>query len=367
MPVGAIRLFVRIVQSLHHNPERAVYDELDPIAAEYGDFAYIGSRRALRELVITQAEQLRQRAKYISKGELGPLASVNPELAKRIERLAGCEDAESATAEWFGKQWEKDSGVFPDFLLAWDGVETLGNGALLELKDSKESTIASFNSTIPTRSKSLDGVSQLMGSQMVVNAALLRDYPHSTASDYFSRLRRCFYLVRTRKRNAANVRISLVEGSFFETLPKDRLLEEVWNQVLADSGVPEANRAAVVERLKELEQSSIARSRDIAKASVKPRLRLMAEVHPDANLHGYKDILPRTVNLVLKHEEGYDEERLRRRLIEDGCADATLERDGETVWLTLTVDGVTLRCKCFSILHKRNGQHWVLQWTLPRN
>jgi len=364
MAMGVIRLFVSVARALQREPERAADDGLDELAAEYRDFAYIGSRRTLRNLVLEQAKAMRQRALHIQNEELAQLAEGHSDLARRLQRLRRA-DGENAASEWFGRQWQKDSGVFPDFVLAWDSEETFGNGALLELKDSKGDTIASFNSTIPTRLKSLDYVERLMGSRLITHAAVLRDYPHSTESDYISRLRRCFYLVRTRAGNTDNVRLSLVEGSFFETLPKDRLLEEVWDQVLAESGVPEEQRAAVVKRLKDLEQSEIARSRIIERASVKPRLRLMAEVHPEANIHGYEEIAFRTLNLVIKREAGYDAEWLQRRFVEDGYRNVLVRSEGDALRLELSLEGLQLHLKCFSITHKRNGEHWVIQWKLP--
>ncbi len=75
-------------------------------------------------------------------------------------------------------------------------------------------------------------------------------------------LRSCFYLVRTHSQTYSQVRISLVEGSFFETLPKDKLMQAIWRQLLEARGVKEIEREQIVEILGDLDQSEIALSRE---------------------------------------------------------------------------------------------------------
>jgi hypothetical protein len=85
----------------------------------YRPYAYIGARKHLREFVQEQAQEV----------------GIDP-------------------AQWFGtKKWQSDSGAFPDFVLACEPHSPLGNGALLELKDSAGDQIASFNSTLPSARK----------------------------------------------------------------------------------------------------------------------------------------------------------------------------------------------------------------------
>ncbi|MBM4078012.1 MAG: hypothetical protein FJ267_20475 [Planctomycetes bacterium] len=270
-------------------------------------------------------------------------------------------------AEWFGQpKWETGSGIFPDFLLGLDQQSTFGNGALLELKDSKGDAVASFNSTIPTRYKSLLEVKRISGSKMVLRAGQLFDYPLSTAPDYLSRQRVCFYFVRTRSNDKQRVRLALVEGSFYETVPKDHLLEQIWKQVLDDSGMPATEQPPIIEFLGRLEQTEIARSREIDKASVRPRLRLMAEVHTDANLHTYPEIPARTFNLILKRKPGYDEHWIIGELEQDGLVDSRTEQQDAEQFIVVSAKNTELRLRYLVITHKRNGEHIVLQYKLPK-
>ncbi len=154
-----------------------------------------------------------------------------------------------------------------------------------------------------------------------------------------------------------------MEGSFFETLRKDELLARVWDQVLDTSGIAAAERLHIVEHLASLEQEEIARSREIAQASVKPRLRLMAEVHSDAKLHAYPEIKPCTVNLVLKRETGFNEQWLQRELVKEGFQNKIVRDDD--VRLVFSSENNQVELRYFVILHKRNGEHIVLQYELP--
>ncbi len=364
--MGVLKLFASIVYTLHDNPSRATEDGLDEIAANAKVFAYIGNRRRLNDLVREEANELNERLCAFPDGRLEKLAATDSSLIQRVKMVRT--SAERAKFDivnyWYGREWEKDSGIFPDFLLALDDAATFGNGALLELKDSKNNNIASFNSTIPTRFKSLMDASRVMGSDLVKNAAQLYDFPRSSGVDYLTKERLCFYLVRTESGWQRAVRISLVEGSFFETLPKDQLLAQIWEQILDAGGVPPSERPHIVEFLANLEQAEIARTREVEHASVKPRLRLMAEVHPDAKLHAYPEIKPRTVSLVIKRESEFDERWLQREFGKDGVKVRIAQQAGEKI-LLLGNDESKIELHCFTILHKRNGEHLVLQYKLP--
>ena len=86
------------------------------------------------------------------------------------------------------------------------------------------------------------------------------------------------------------------------------------------------------------DQTIIAASQTIEKASVRPRLRIMAEVHTEGNPHSshYPEISERTVNLIIQ-ASSYDQEV--NELISKNISD--IER--------------------LSIQHKRNGEHIVFQ------
>lgn len=365
--MGVFNLFVSIVGALQTRPALTTQASLDELAARYGKFAYVGDRKALGKFVRAWSRELQKRLLNVSDAEIERLSETNADLAnalKTIKRKKNTEKFEMA-AEWFAqKKWESSSGIFPDLLLALDKQSTFGNGALLELKNSKGDAVASFNSTIPTRHKSLLEVKRISGSTMVAHAGSLFDFPLSTASDYLSRQRTCFYFIRTRSADDQRVRLALVEGSFYETLPKEQLLEQIWQQILEASGMPLSEQKPIVEFLGRLEQSDIAQSREIEKASIRPRLRLMAEVHGDANLHAYPEIPPRTINLILKREPGYDEQWLVREMKRDGIADARIVQSDSNKFIVLTSGDADLQLHYLVITHKRNGEHIVLQYDL---
>ena len=98
--------------------------------------------------------------------------------------------------------------------------------------------------------------------------------------------------MRTHKDNPDKVKISIVDGSFFETIPKEHLINQMFLNVLRAQLV-KRKMELPPERLKEAketiscitDQNIIASSQIIEKASMRPRLRIMAEVHPEGNPH----------------------------------------------------------------------------------
>jgi hypothetical protein len=230
--VGIFRLYAALLGELRKSPEGVIAKSLDELAGACSDFAYIGSRKSLQTIVLQQANKLQQKLQQVDRRFWQQVIETQSQFLQRLQRCKDANLLEEVATAWFGRRdWAKDSGVFPDFVLELEDAPTFGNGSILELKDSDGSTIASFNSTIPTRFKSLAEVEKITGSKMVLEAAWLRDFPKSLASGYESCLRHCFYLVRTHRRSSDKVRISLVEGSFFETVPKRELLQRVWEQI----------------------------------------------------------------------------------------------------------------------------------------
>jgi|GEM_PF-459990 len=367
--MGVLRFYVSVLDSLGKRPMLATRSSLDKLAMGYGKFAYVGNRKVLGKFIRVQAKELQERLQKVSEAEIASLAETNAGLANVLQAIKRKQSHPKfdMAAEWFAqRRWETSSGIFPDFLLGLEQHSTFGNGALLELKDSKGDAVASFNSTIPTRRKSLLEVNRISGSTMVSHAGSLFDYPLSTASDYLSRPRLCFYFIRTRSMDHQRVRIALVEGSFYETLPKAQLLEKIWQQLLETSGMPPSEQKPMVEFLGRLEQIDIAQSREIDQASIRPRLRLMAEVHSDANLHAYPEIPPRTFNLILKREPGYDEQWLTQEMKRDGIENVHIVHSSTDTFIVLQSDNLEYQLRYRVITHKRNGEHIVLQYGLPR-
>jgi hypothetical protein len=238
-----------------------------------------------------------------------------------------------------------ESAQFPDFLFRTKlQYNKLICGSLLELKDSKSGSIASFNSTLPTKSKSLEEIDIINGTRLVSKIASLLDGDAAYHQGYYTFQRSCFYLVRTCK-DKPNVKLSIVDGSFFETLPKKHLINKMLMNILQEHlskeqiHIPSETLKQVEDVLSHInDQTIIASSQLIEKASVRPRLRIMAEVHPEGNPHSqfYPQISEGSLNLVLQSSPDIKE-------IKDK--------------LTSQIPSVNT----FIIKHKRNGEHVVFQ------
>ncbi|RLI42910.1 hypothetical protein DRO69_09860 [Candidatus Bathyarchaeota archaeon] len=238
-----------------------------------------------------------------------------------------------------------ESQQFPDFLFkVKKHGERYIDGSLIELKDSKGGNIASFNSTIPTKYKSLEEIDVINGNNLVSRIAKVMDGELALDERYFKFERRCFYLVRTHK-GSKKVKVSIVDGSFFETIPKEHLFYQMFLNVLRAHLKKEKIEISqdTLEKVKKTlshitDQTIIAKSQIIEGASVRPRLRIMAEVHSEGNPHGkfYPEITESSFNLILQASPQV--KKLEKEL------------------LTLIPE-----IEVFSIFHKRNGEHRVFQ------
>jgi hypothetical protein len=355
--MGVLKLFTSIVGALQVEPDLATANPLDAVVEPYARFAYIGNRRTLSTLVTQEASELMRRLSNLSDDELQPRSSGDNQLVKTVAALKHKRetDASSVVAQWFGQDWKKDSGIYPDFVLGLDATATFGNGAFLELKDSETGSIASFNSTLPSRFKALKEAKHL-----TVSAAQLYDFPWSVEETYLSHARQVFYLVRTSKKKSNDIRISLVEGAFFETLPTHDLLVKFWEQILSATNLNAIEQARVTHSLSKLTQEEIVKLWDIEKASVRPQLSLVADVHQDAELHHLSDIPPRTVNLVVKQESGYDAQWFVSEFAKEGLT-AQLSTQGDESIVSVFSSNHRFEFRVFTLQHKRNGLHLVLQ------
>ncbi|MEW6410600.1 MAG: hypothetical protein AB1488_10920 [Nitrospirota bacterium] len=238
------------------------------------------------------------------------------------------------------------SEQFPDFLFKVRRQENkLTCGSLLELKDSKGGSIASFNSTLPTKYKSFDEVDIINGNNLVSRITSTLDGKFASDRNYHTFQRRNFYLIRTNKDSIDRVKISIVDGSFFETVPKEHLIYQMFLNILRNH-LEKKDIKISSEILNEIEkslsyitdQTIIAASQTIEKASVRPRLRIMAEVHTEGNPHSsfYPEISERSVNLITQ-VSAYEKE------------------------IAELISKEVSNVKIFSIKHKRNGEHLVFQ------
>ncbi len=239
-----------------------------------------------------------------------------------------------------------ESQRFPDFLFKTKKQgNTYYGGSLTELKDSKSGNISSFNSTIPTKFKSLEEIDVINSKNLVSRIAKIMDHELACSKEYSTFERRCFYLVRTDNKSA-RVKVSLIDGSFFETIPKESLFYQMFLHVLRAHlnkekiQIPQSTLEEIQEILSHVtDQTIIAGSQVIEGASVRPRLRIMAEVHTEGNPHSkfYPEISEGSFNLILKSspEAKEVEAQLSNRIPEIAI---------------------------FKIRHKRNGEHLVFQY-----
>lgn len=239
-----------------------------------------------------------------------------------------------------------ESQQFPDFLFKTlkKGM-TYSRGSLMELKDSKGTNISSFNSTIPTKTKTLEEIDMINGNNLISKIACIIDgelHPHY---DYMKFERKCYYFVRT-NRESEKVKLSIIDGAFFETIPKEHLFHEMLLNVY-HRHLEKKHLTPSKETMDEVEtalkciddQSIIACSQIIDKASIRPRLRIMAEVHPEGNPHSsfYPRVTQGSFNLILQSTK-------------------------ETMQLKEELLSTMPDLEVFVIRHKRNGDHIVFQY-----
>jgi hypothetical protein len=318
--MGVCKLFFRIAHYLHENPHQLASASLEDIAAQYRPYAYIGARKSLHEFVQEQAQEV----------------SIDP-------------------AQWFGtKKWQSDSGAFPDFVLACEPHSPLGNGALLELKDSAGDQIASFNSTLPSARKRISRLTKMVQTA-VQNYESERGCACPDERD-------CFYLVRTKNKYPDTCRLSVVQGTFFETIPNQELLKSLWKDLLKQAGVPAEQHMEILDYLAKLERNEVAKSRRIKRAAIKPRLRIMSEVVADANPHKYQEIRERTVNLILKAPSKGGRESLEQWILHCFSTDNLPAKPvSDDVFVVSDDSGCQVNCRIAWVKHKLNGLHLVVQ------
>ncbi len=239
----------------------------------------------------------------------------------------------------------RNAGIFPDMAIRINKQsEIFTGGELIELKDSDSYTVSSFNSTIPSRKKEI--------SKIIVGESSIKQQMEKAGDDIESLpTRDVFYLVRGKRKN--HVKVCLVYGSFFETIGVDSLITESFSQVfeerLKDSGV------AINEELKQSllslfsQQENFSKVRNVEKASVKLRFRIMTEVKAEGNVLNakkYPEIGDDTLNFILPchNEEEENDFRAKAKLV---FTKSELEK-----------------FKVFKVKHHFNGYFLVFQTSL---
>jgi hypothetical protein len=201
----------------------------------------------------------------------------------------------------------QNAGQFPDLAIRLCAPNDLFTGGeLIELKDSDNYKVSSFNSTIPTGKKSIEKIIKSENSS-------IKHQMEQVGDDIFSlEEREVFYLIRGKHKKRSSQKIALIHGSFFETIQSNDLISQSFSQVLnerlLESGL------TMTPEIKDLlttmfsEQANFSKVRIVPKASVKLRFRVMTEVKAEGNILNdkkYPEILDNTLNLVLPyHQEG---------------------------------------------------------------
>ena len=168
----------------------------------------------------------------------------------------------------------RQKASFPDLVLRRSDSTEFEGGEFVELKTSQSFSIPSFNSTLPTAKKLVGSLSRDVQARMLTEGQ----------SDGPTDQRRVFYLLvgRRKSTNMPHTKVCLVSGAFFETIPVEHLLASAVSKVLGSQQVAKGLEASLAST--DDLQNHFAQTREVADASVKVRFRVMAEVHPKANL-----------------------------------------------------------------------------------
>jgi len=238
----------------------------------------------------------------------------------------------------------ENKGVFPDLAIKLNKDRSLFTGGeLIELKDSKSYVVTSFNSTIPTGKKN---IRKVIHSENSTTFLQMKD----AGDDVFSLEERdVYYLVRGR--NKGHQKICLVHGSFFETISENELIRQSFAQVLGEkfSGSNISNEDK--ERLEAIfsEQEDFSRVRNVDKASVKLRFRIMTEVKPEGNIlnaRQYPEIVDDSLNFLIPYHNEDEKVGIIQKM------ETVISKNG------------TQKFKVFSLKHPLNGWFVVFQTAL---
>jgi hypothetical protein len=208
----------------------------------------------------------------------------------------------------------KNIGIFPDLAIKLNEDRHLfSGGELIELKDSKSYNVSSFNSTIPTRFKEISSIITSANSNIHKQMTEAGNNIHSLP------LREVYYLVRGKSRG--KTKVCLVSGAFFETISIENLISSSFQQVIEES-LTDKNNELSAETKQILEtifskQDNFSKVRNVDKASIKLRFRIMTEVKAEGNILNtkkYPEILDNTLNFLLPIYSKNDETEILNRM-----------------------------------------------------
>lgn len=208
----------------------------------------------------------------------------------------------------------KNIGIFPDMGIRLNKDRKIFTGGeLIELKDSDSYTVSSFNSTIPARSKKIEDI--ITGT----NSTVKKQMEKAGNEIYSLPVRDVYYLIRGRKNE--HTKVCLVYGSFFETTSVENLISNSFTQVLderlKESGqhISEDLRQTLISLFSQ--QQNFSKVRNVEKASVKLRFRVMTEVKSEGNIlntNKYPEIKDDTLNFILPCHDDKQEKDIRSKL-----------------------------------------------------
>ena len=243
-----------------------------------------------------------------------------------------------------------NKGKFPDLAIKLNRDDSVfSGGELIELKDSKSYSVASFNSTIPTGEKDIheliEGAENTIRTQMQEAGDDILSLP----------IRQVFYLIRGRKRS--NAKVCLVHGKFFETVPVSTLISESFGQALEErlTELGTSLSASMKEKLLNLfsEQETFSRTRSVENASVHLRFRVMTEAESGANIldqNQYPQVDDNTLNFAVPcHSEE------ERKLHTDRM---------KIAFEQMNVSNLFSQIEIFTLQHHFNGPFLIFQTNL---
>lgn len=216
-------------------------------------------------------------------------------LVEHADKVGRSTNLERLDFDAWGFVSSRMRGRFPDLAIKINpDNDMFTGGELIEFKGSESMNVSSFNSTIPTGIKSIAEIieSPKIRKQMEDAGNHIDSMPY----------RDVYYLINSRMKS--QYKVVLVHGSFFETIPVNRLIREAFLKVMMDAN-PDIS-AAELEHLSDLQlgQDMFSQVRRINDASVKIRFRIMTEVESKANILNskiYPEIRPNTLNLCIPY------------------------------------------------------------------
>lgn len=189
---------------------------------------------------------------------------------------------------------------FPNFSIKVNEEKSVFTGGeMIKVKNRNKYLIAPFKSSIPVGRIDIKDFVSYPPNQKI------KRQMENAGDDVFSLEERdVYYLVRGRKGKAQ--KICLVHGSFFETISTKELIRQSFKQVLDENlegtDIPSELRTRLDEVFSE--QEDFSRVRNVDKASIKLRFRIMTEVKPEGNILNssqYPEIKDNTLNLVVPY------------------------------------------------------------------